>query len=198
MSSGEGGWANPGPAGLTALAVACFTFYAVLCGKVPGSALPFLACWLMGGFVVQLVVGIIELREGALLGGNVFLFFSGFFMLEGALEFWVETLGKADKAGAAIGGWAWLVLLITLVLWTAPYMKTSPAALSLAVIVLDIGVFFVTCDKLKILMDPHAAGMYGGYCLLITGILGIYVAAGIQINSAFGKQILPLGGPMIK
>lgn len=198
MSSGEGGWANPGPAGLTALAVACFTFYAVLCGKVPGSALPFLACWLMGGFVVQLVVGIIELREGALLGGNVFLFFSGFFMLEGALEFWVETLGKADKAGAAIGGWAWLVLLITLVLWTAPYLKTSPASLGLAVVVLDLGVFFVVLDKMKWLMDPHTAGMYGGYCLLLTGILGIYVAAGIQINSAFGKQILPLGAPIIK
>jgi len=198
MSSEQGGWANPGPAGLAALAVACFTFYAVLCGKVPGSALPFLACWLMGGFVVQLVVGIIELREGALLGGNVFLFFSGFFMLEGALEFWVETLGKADKAGAAIGGWAWLVLLLTLVLWTAPYLKTSPASLSLAVVMLDIAVFFVTCDKLKILMDPHQAGMIGGYFLLATGILGIYVAAGIQINSAFGKQILPLGAPIIK
>ncbi|MEN6391668.1 MAG: GPR1/FUN34/YaaH family transporter [Syntrophomonas sp.] len=198
MSSEQGGWANPGPGGLTALAIACFTFYAVLCGKVPGAALPFLACWLMGGFVVQLAVGIIELREGAVLGGNVFLVFSGFFMLTGALEFFIETQGKVDKAGAALDGYAWLVLLITLVLWTAPYLKTSPASLGIAVLLLDLGVFFVTCDKMKWLLDPKVSAAYGGYFLLATGIVAMYVAAGIQINSAFGKQILPLGAPIIK
>lgn len=199
MSSEQGGWGNPGPAGLTALAIACFTFYAVLCGKVPHAALPFLACWLIGGFVVQLIVGIIELREGAVLGGNVFVVFCAFFMLTGALEFLVLTQGKADPAGMALDGYAWLVLLITLVLWTFSYLKTSPAALGLTVILLDIAVLFVTIEKLGMFGDFAAtAGYYGGLFLLFTGIAGMYVAAGIQLNSAFGKTILPLGKPIIK
>lgn len=207
-SSEQGGWANPGPAGLTALAVACFTFYAILTphigadGKVvAGTMAPLLACWLIGGFVVQLVVGIVELREGALLGGNVFLFFSAFFMLTGGLEFIVKSYfasvgPKAVPLDTIIDGWAWLVLFITLIIWTPCYLKTAPAALGLTVLILDIGVFFVTFGDLQVLnatMAHHWAAIF----LLITGIGGMYVAGGIQLNGAFGKTILPLGKPLI-
>jgi len=64
--SGNSSWANPAPAGLVALAVACFTFYAILTGKVDGTAAPLLGCWIIGGFVVQLIVGLIELMEAQL------------------------------------------------------------------------------------------------------------------------------------
>lgn len=128
MSNGHGGgWASPAPAGLTALAIACFTYFAVLTGQVPGTVAPMLACWLIGGFIVQFIVALIELKEGHLLGGNVFLFFSAFFMMTGALEFLVKTSETFAKFGptSEIDGWAWLVLLCTLLLWTPAYLKTS-------------------------------------------------------------------------
>lgn len=200
MSSSEhGGWASPGPAGLTALAVACFTYFAVLTGKVPGTVAPMLACWLMGGFVVQLLVGIIELREGHILGGNVFTFFAAFFMLAGGLEFFVKTSAAfaAFKPTSQIDGWAWIVLTVTLILWTPAYLKTSTTALGILVLALDVGVVFVTLKDLA-LMPAATAGPYAGWCLLIGGILAIYITTAIQLNAAWGKTILPLGGPILK
>ncbi|PKM77159.1 MAG: hypothetical protein CVU90_08385 [Firmicutes bacterium HGW-Firmicutes-15] len=201
MSSSEHGgvWANPAPAGLTALAVACFGFFSVLTGKVPHSVLPLLGCWLIGGFVVQMVVGVIELRQGAILGGNVFLFFSAFFMLVGGLEFIIRTspAWAAANPSNAVDGWAWLVLTITTILWTPAYMKTAPSTLSLLVISLDIGIVFFTLMELGLIAAAIGA-TYAGWFLLIAGILGIYIAAGIQLNTAFGKTIFPLGGPMLK
>lgn len=195
-----GGWANPGPAGLVALAIACFTFFSIFAGKVGHGAIPLLGCWLIGGFVVQLTVGIIELREGALLGGNIFLFFSAFFMLAGGLEMFVKayfnTVGGAPLDGR-IDGWAWTVLVIILIFWTFAYLKTAPAVLSLCVIVLDIGVIPVPLMDLG-LMSKAAGAPVAAYGLLGAGILGMYVATAIILNTAFGKTILPMPGPILK
>lgn len=196
--SGQGGWANPGPAGLTALAIACFTFFAVLTGKVDHSCIPLLGCWLLGGFVVQLIVGLVELMEGVLIGGNVFTFFAAFFMLTGGLEFFVKYAGALNgwTMDARIDGYAWVVLSITLIVWTFGYLKTAPLALNLAVLCLDVACPLVALRDLG-LAGPAAGAMAGNF-LLLAGIFGIYVAGGIILNTTFGKTILPLGSPVIK
>lgn len=192
------GWANPGPAGLVALAMACFTFYALFTGKVEGSAVPLLGIWLIGGFVVQIIVAIIELNEGTTVGGNVFLFFSAFFMLVTGLEclfkFWAAT--KGITLDARIDGWAWLVLSISLVLWTPAYFK-SPLVMSILVLALDVAVVVIALKDIGIL-NPAAWNPIAAIFLLIGGICGIYMAAGTILNTAFGKQVLPLGAPIIK
>ena len=55
-------WANPTPAGLVALAVACFGFFAILSGRVTHDAMPLLGAWLLGGFVVQFIVALLDLK----------------------------------------------------------------------------------------------------------------------------------------
>jgi hypothetical protein len=82
----EHSFASPAPAGLAALAVVCFGFGATFLGLVDVSGLPLLAAWLIGGFVVQFVVALIELKDHNLTGGNAFLFFCAFFMLAAALS----------------------------------------------------------------------------------------------------------------
>jgi uncharacterized protein len=82
----EHSFATPGPAGLGALAVACFGFGAVFLGKVDLSGFPLLAAWLIGGCLVQYTTAVMELKDHNLTGGNVFLFFSAFFMLAAALS----------------------------------------------------------------------------------------------------------------
>lgn len=196
--SGNGGWANPAPAGLVALAVACFCFYAVLSGSVAGTAVPLMACWLLGGFVIQFTVAVIELKEGALTGGNVFLFFSAFFMLTGGLEFLLKYFASVNgwPLDTHIDGYAWLVLWIVLILWTPAYLKQSPLVMSLVVLFLDIGVFFVA------FMDggwiSHSYAPMAANFILAGGICGIYVASAIILNTCFGRAILPMPGPILK
>lgn len=82
----EHSFATPGPAGLAALAVACFGFAASFLGLVDVSGLPMLSAWLIGGFVVQIVGSVMELKDHNITGGNVFLFFAAFFMLAAAIS----------------------------------------------------------------------------------------------------------------
>jgi len=82
----EHSFATPGPAGLAALAVACFGFGAVFLGRVDVSGLPLLSAWLIGGGIVQYTTAVMELKDHNITGGNVFLFFSAFFMFAAALS----------------------------------------------------------------------------------------------------------------
>lgn len=192
------GWATPGPAGLVALAVACFGFYAVLSGTVQPTAVPVLGLWLLGGFIVQLSVALIELKSGVVTGGNVFLFFSAFFMFVGGLEFLFKYYAatKGLTVDFTIDGWLWLPLLITLLFWTAAYLKESPAIMSMVVLLLDVGVFFVTFMDMGVLarsFSPAAA-----YFLLAAGLGALWVAAATIVNTAFGRTVLPMPGPFLK
>lgn len=196
--SEQKGWATPGPAGLVALAVACFGFYAVLSGTVEPTAVPVLGIWLLGGFIVQLSVALIELKSGVVTGGNVFLFFSAFFMFVGGFEFLFKYYAatKGLTIDFTIDGWLWLPLLITLLFWTAAYLKESPAIMSLVVLLLDVGVFFVTFMDMGVLarnFSPVAA-----YFLLAAGLCALWVASAIIVNTAFGRTVLPMPGPFLK
>ncbi|MGB4548410.1 MAG: GPR1/FUN34/YaaH family transporter, partial [Syntrophales bacterium] len=81
----EHSFATPAPAGLRALAVASFGFAAVFLGWVNVEGLPILTTWLIGGGVVQYTTAVIELKDHNVTGGNVFLFFSAFFMFGASL-----------------------------------------------------------------------------------------------------------------
>ncbi len=198
MSGHGSGWANPAPAGLVALGVACFVFFALLGGKVKASCLPLMGVWLLGGFVVQLVVGIVELAEGALTGGNVFLYFSAFFMLVGGLEMQLKFFGGKFAWGldATIDGWAWLALFISLLFIQFAYYKQSTTVMAILLLSLTIAVFFVA------MMDGTWLGPQykpiAAYLLLLSGICGLYQACAIILNGAFGKTVLPTGGPILK
>jgi len=186
-------WANPTPAGLVALAVACFAFFALLNGFVEKSAMPLVGCWLLGGFVVQLVVALLDLKSGNLTGGNTFLFFSAFFMLVGGLEMFVKYGGMTSGApvDARIDGWAWMALTAALLLWTPAFLKTF-SLLSVIVLMLDIALPFITLNDMKIL--PASLVPIPAYALLAAGVIALYLGASIVVNTAFGKTIYPVIG----
>ena len=103
-------FASPGPAGLAALAVACFGFGAVFNGWVKVEGLPILFAWLVGGGVVQYTTAVMELKDHNITGGNVFLFFSAFFMFGASLsvlaKFLMIKFGMAPHA--YVEGWTWM------------------------------------------------------------------------------------------
>ncbi len=197
MSGGNHGWANPSPAGLVALGIACFTFFALLTGKVEHTALPLMGVWLLGGFIVQIVVGLIELKEGNIVGGNVFTFFAAFFMfvtgLNMIVKFWAASKGIA--LDARIDGWAWLVLAIALTFFWPCYLA-GPKSMGLAVTAI------VPAGWILCLMDLHIIGheyaLIAGWLILITGALGLYTGLAIAVNTRFQRAVLPVGSPILK
>ncbi len=184
-------WANPTPAGLVALSVACFCFFAMLNRFIELSAMPLIGCWLLGGFVIQIVVGLLDLKGGNYAGGNTFLFFSAFFMLVGGIEMFVKHNGIASGAplDTRIDGYAWLALTLVVYLWTPAFLKQFNL-LSLVVLALDVALPFIALIDLKVL--PSSLSPIPAYALLVSGLIAIYLSAALVVNTTFGKKIYPV------
>ena len=184
-------WSNPTAAGLVALAVACFCFFALLNGYVKPSAMPLIGCWLIGGFVIQIVVAFVDLRSGNHAGGNTFLYFSAFFMLASGMEMFL----KWGFAGldATVDGYVWIVLALVTILWTPAFFKKF-GILSLIVIALDIALPFLAIIDIGILDAGLAADLkiIPAFAMLAAGLLAIYLSAATVVNTAFGKNVYPL------
>ena len=190
-------WANPTPAGLVALAVACFCFFALLNGFVEPSAMPLVGCWLLGGFVVQLIVALLDLKGGNYAGGNTFTFFCAFFMLVGGLEMFLKYNGITSGAllDTRVDGFAWLALTLAVYLWTPAFMKPF-GLLSVVVLALDVALPFITLVDLKIL--PSSFSPIAGYALLASGLVAIYLSSALVVNTTFKKTIYPIIAPKNK
>jgi succinate-acetate transporter protein len=188
-------WANPTPAGLVALAIACFGFFAILTGMVKPAASPLLGCWLLGGFAVQVLVGIIDLKGGNTTGGNTFIFFSGFFMLASGCEMLLKFFMANSNIimDARIDGWVWLCITITMYLWTPAFLKSN-FFLAMIVLAVDVALPFLAFMDLGVL--PRTFSPIAAWPLLVAGLFGIYLASAIIVNTAFGKNIYPMPNPI--
>jgi len=197
MSQHGGGWANPGPAGLVALAVACFIFFAIQTGQVTAGAIPVMTVWLLGGFVVQVIVGVIELREGNVTGGNVFTYFSAFFMLATGLDLLLKFFAATNgwKIDARVDGWAWLALSTALTVWAPAYLK-APKTLFAVVVLLLPALWIVTFTDMGVW--PKTLVPISGWFLFAAGWFGLYTGSAVVLNTAFGRTVLPTGAPFIK
>jgi succinate-acetate transporter protein len=184
-------WANPSPAGLVALAVAAFCFFAMLTGRVSSEALPLIGAWLLGGFVIQFIVGLVDLKSGNHTGGNTFLFFCAFFMLTSAIGMFVKY--SAAQAGVVLDtradGYAWLALTLVTWMWTPAFWHKF-SMLSIIVVFLDIALPFISLTDLALI--PKAWAQVAAWALLLAGIASIYAASAMVVNTACGRQIYPL------
>ncbi len=183
-------WANPTPAGLVALAVACFIFYALLTGKVTRDAMPLMGCFFIGGFIIQIIVGILDLKSGNLAGGNTFLYFSAYFMLVSGIEMFLKYY--YPSVDTRVDGWAWLALWLVVLLWTPAFYKT-PALLFIIVIGLNVALPFIVMNDLKLFTGiiPKIFANISAYALLFCGSVGIYLSAAMVVNGTYGKTIFP-------
>jgi len=198
--SQEHTFVSPGPAGLGALAVACFGFGAVFTGKVGLGGLPLLAAWLVGGGIVQYTVAVMELKDHNMTGGNVFLFFSAFFMFGAALSVMAKYLMLSGMIGSVkpdsmVEGFCWMAGAAFLTVVTPAYLK-GPVPLFLIVLLLDIALWIIVGLDMRLIgaeMKPVV-----GYLLYITGGLGVYMVGAVVNNHIFGRTILPTFGSIVK
>lgn len=191
---------TPGPAGLGALAVACFGFGAVFTGKVGLGGLPLLAAWLIGGGVVQYTVAVMELKDHNMTGGNVFLFFAAFFMFGAALSVISKYLMLSGVIGSVkpepmVEGFCWMAGAAFLTAVTPAYLK-SPTPLFLLVVLLDIVLWLIVGVDLGMLSAAVKPTI--GYLLFASGWIGVYLVAAIVNNHVYGRVLLPTFGSFIK
>ena len=184
-------WSNPTPAGLVALAVACVCFFALLTGRVQASAMPLIGCWLLGGFVIQIVVALLDLKGGNHTGGNTFLFFSAFFMLVSGLEmiFKFNAMNAGAPLDGRVDGYAWAVLAVVVWLWT-PAFFTKFSLLSIIVALLDGALPFIALVDLGLL--PKSLSVIPAWLLLSAAAVAVYLCSAIIVNGAFNKKVYPL------
>jgi len=198
--SKEHTFVSPGPAGLGALAVACFGFGAVFSGKVGLGGLPLLAAWLVGGGIVQYTVAVMELKDHNMTGGNVFLFFSAFFMFGAALSVIAKYLMLSGMIGTVkpesmVEGFCWMAGASFLTVVTPSYLK-SPIPLFLIVLLLDVVLWLIVGLDMGML----GAGVKPviGYLLYAAGWIAIYLVGAIVNNNIYGRVVLPTFGALIK
>jgi len=184
-------WSNPTPAGLVALAVACTCFFALLTGNVTAAAMPLIGCWLLGGFVVQIVVALLDLKSGNTAGGNTFLFFCAFFMLVSGLEMIMKynAITAGSPLDGRVDGFAWAVLTVVVWLW-APAFFTKFSLLSVIVILLGAALPFITLNDLRIL--PPSLVHIPAWLLMGCAVTAVYLCSAIVVNTTFKKKIYPL------
>lgn len=198
--SKEHTFVSPGPAGLGALAVACFGFGAVFSGKVGLGGLPLLSAWLVGGGIVQYTVAVMELKDHNMTGGNVFLFFSAFFMFGAALSVLAKYLMLSGMIGTVkpesmVEGFCWMAGASFLTAVTPSYLK-SPIPLFLIVLLLDVVLWMIVgldMGTFGVELKPMI-----GYLLYAAGWIAIYLVAAIVNNNIFGRVVLPTFGALIK
>ncbi len=195
----EHSFASPAPAGLAALAVACFGFGAVFLGRVVPEGLPLLAAWLIGGCLVQYSTAVIELKDHNITGGNVFLFFSAFFMLAAALSVFAKfmMIKFGMKPAPYVEGWCWMAGAAFLTIITPAYLKGNKIIFFVVVLV-DICLWLIVTLDMGIAPDPALYKQIVGWLLIAAGWGGIYISGGVLCNTVFGKPVIPLPAPFVK
>lgn len=212
MSETNPSFATPIPAGLGALAVACFAFGAVYLEKVTLAGYPLLAAWLIGGGIVQVITAIIELKNKNVTAGNVFLFFSAFFMFSAGLsslaKFIMILFVKNGMLSATlldfttykvIEGYCWIggASFITIII--PSYIKAAPRPLSLIIVLLTTCLWLIVGLDLQLIQDPNKFWHHCiGYLAITSGFLAIYIVGAVCNNSVFGKEVMPLFVPAAK
>ncbi len=193
MPEKESSFATGGPAGLMVMAF----YLAVLCPVITGIAPPGMAILLVpfgiAGVLVQLIAGVIDLKRGDIVGGNITLAFSAF-MVFGACSTLLKFLKIGPADTALVDGFVFLVMGVILILLTGPSMRSC----------LSFGLFMIITDVFFLLLGIgnifaiQGLVITGGYCLIGSIITLIWTACGITLNTAYGRETLSLGTPLIK
>lgn len=190
--------ANVGAANAFAITNVTFGLFALITGRIEGSGLILLAMWMFAGFVVQIIPTIVAILKGNDLDSNLGLVLTNYLMLAGSLTFTVKWLAiqYGWQLDGRIEGYFWLAVFLIVTLWTPAVLKLTPMVFNLAVILIDVALLCLSLMSFQVL--PPALMPILGADLLVIGLLTLWVAGAMILNSTFQKPILPVGSPLIK
>ena len=186
-------FANPGPAGLMVLAFYLAALWPVVTHRAPHEMINVLIALGFAGGLVQFTAGIIDLRNGEIMTGNIMLAFSAFMWL-GFWEFLGKSLGFIPENTSVVDGYVFIVMGILMTGFTFGHLKAPKITLFFMIFTdiffLSAGYFFLT----HILIFWKIVGVV--LPLVILSIL--WIVLGTVLNSVFNKEVIPMGKPLIK
>ncbi len=186
-------FANPGPAGLMVLAFYLAALWPVVTHRAPHEMINVLIALGFAGGLVQFTAGIIDLKNGEIMTGNIMLAFSAFMWL-GFWEFLGKSLGFIPENTSVVDGYVFIVMGILMTGFTVGHLK-APKITLLFMIFTDI--FFLSAGAFFLTHNPTLWNIVGiALPLIILTIL--WIVFGTVLNGVFGKEIIPLGKPLIK
>ncbi len=145
---------------------------------------PWMAAVLGGG--VMALAGLLQMVRGRTLDAVLFVTFAAYWWIN-LLDSQLAASGYASSAGFL--GWYDIVwAFLAFCLWLAA--RRDCIARMLFALGLCLMLFV---SALAQWLQLEALTILGGYLGLVTGIVGIYVAAAELINTAHGHTVLPLG-----
>jgi uncharacterized protein len=184
--------ANPAPLGLAGFGLTTVVLSLVNANVLPAEATTAVVplAFAYGG-VAQIIAGILEFRNGNTFGLVAFTSY-GLFWWWYALLLW-SVSGGLLKPPAPSGVGVALVMwgVFTLYMWIATFRSNK--GVWGVFLLLWITFFLLGAGDLGV----AAAKPLGGWCGIATGALALYVSFAEVANGAFGREVLPLGTPMI-
>lgn len=192
-------WANPSPAGTISLGFAVMMFFALLTGKVPSDGHIVAGLWLMGAFVIQLAVGLIELNMGSDVGGNIYLWFGSFFCLATGLVFIWEYFAHIYHwpINLTLQGYLWICIWLVMWINWPIFLKKFPKTLGITFSVMNICAPLMALMNLGMISGKVYAPIIG-WLMLVAAIPALYTGAAMITNKSLEKEMFPLGAPFIK
>lgn len=184
--------ADPAPLGLAAFALTTFLLSAANAGLTKGGGGEWIGYAFFYGGLAQLLAGMWEFKNRNVFGATAFSSYGGFWL---GLGYYVTHVaaGKGENVPNDLG---WILLAFAIF---NTYMLFWSTQLNIAVfmvfltleiteIVLFIGQFAGNANIIKI----------GGYVGILTALCAWYTSAAGVGAGVSGRQILPVGGPLLK
>ncbi|HEX6778909.1 MAG TPA: acetate uptake transporter [Ktedonobacterales bacterium] len=189
--------ADPIPLGLAGFASATFTISSVFAGWFlfsPGDLSVAIPVALVFGGIAQFLAGMWAFRRGNVLAATAFSTF-GSFNVSFAILLWLQlvhlvpSIAQGGNPSYVAGIYILTFSLIALYLGIAALGENLGIAAILFTLALTYGF-----DGVATMASPgiHWIGIVGGYCGLVSSSLAFLVSAAIVINSAMGREIIPM------
>lgn len=184
--------ANPAPLGLAGFGLTTVVLSAINANLLPGEAVPAVVplAFAYGG-VAQIIAGILEFKNGNTFGTVAFTSYGLFWWWFAFLQW---TIGAGwIKPPAAVGVGITLLMwgVFTLYMWVATFR--SNFAIWSVFLLLWITFFLLAGGDLGM-----GTRTLGGWLGLLTGLDALYVSFAEVVNGTFGRDVLPLGSPIVK
>ncbi len=198
------GVADPAPLGLAAFALTTFLLSAVNAGWAKSSTgFDWWGYAIAYGGVIQLLAGMWEFRNRNVFGATAFSTYGGFWIGVGLwLHFTAPTAAAPLQLNKDLG---WILLAFAIF---NTYMLIISTQLNVAIfgvfVTLELTEIFLflgnfTTSKPALPPDPTSSGLIvvGGYLGIVTALVAWYASAAGVMNGIKGRQVFPVGGPLM-
>jgi succinate-acetate transporter protein len=185
--------ANPAPLGLAGFGVTTIVLCSINAGFLPPEATAAVVplAFAFGG-LAQLLTGLLEFKNGNTFGTVAFTAYGAFWLWYSML---VWTIGAGwIKPPAAVGVGTVLLMwgVFTLYMWIATFKSNKGVFTTF--LLLWVTFFLLAGGDFGWASGKKLGGLVG----LATGVTALYVSFAEVMNATFGREVLPLGEPLVR